>query len=256
MTEQVPASQFGNGGEQAGPRPGPLPQPALPQPAQPRPAQPRPALPAWPALPWPVLIAMAADPLSAERAVAAGADIVDLTWLGPDAARDFLTRHPGVRFCAGLLPGVTAPAGAGATPLAGQLPAGRHPALSRHLDEAGPDTLLVCDSVAAAGAAGLPPPRMVVMATPADLPAVTAAGLAAWVDADLAPAARPGPGASGDRYTEPALTAGCAATAALATWLGAALLSTRHPVEVRRAIDMTAAIAGWRRPARTVRGLA
>ncbi len=242
MTEQVPASQFGNGSEQAGP--------------QRRPAQRQPALPAWPALPWPALIAVATDSPSAERAVVAGADIVDLTLLGPDAARDFLTRHPEVRFCAGLRPGVTAPAAAGGAPLAGRLPAGRHPALSRQPDEAGPDTLLVCDSVPAARAAGLPPARLVVMGTPADLAAVTGAGLAAWVDADLAPPARPGPGAREDRYTDPALTAGSAATAALATWLGAALISTSHPVEVRRAIDMTAAIAGWRRPARTVRGLA
>jgi hypothetical protein len=151
-------------------------------------------------------------------------------------------------------------------PLAGRLLAGRHPALSRQLEDAGPGTLLVCDSVPAAAAAGLPPGRLVVPATPADLPAVTGAGLAAWVDADLAPPARPGPsahrdwdteaGAGQERSADADRTAGSAATAALATWLGAALISTSHPVEVRRAIDMTAAIAGWRRPARTVRGLA
>ncbi|MHB1593787.1 MAG: hypothetical protein ACYCU3_06365, partial [Streptosporangiaceae bacterium] len=94
-----------------------------------------------------------------------------------------------------------APAGPGAMPPAGRLLAGRHPALSRQLDDAGPDTLLIFDSVPAATAAGLPPGRLVVAATPADLPAVTGAGLAAWVDADLAPAGRPSLSACADRDT-------------------------------------------------------
>jgi len=46
------------------------------------------------------------------------------------------------------------------------------------------------------------------------------------------------------------------ATAAVCTWLGAAVVRSRHTRAVRRAIDMTASIAGHRPPAHTVRGLA
>jgi hypothetical protein len=46
------------------------------------------------------------------------------------------------------------------------------------------------------------------------------------------------------------------ATAAVCTWLGAAVIRSRHTRAVRRAIDMTASIAGHRPPSHTVRGLA
>jgi hypothetical protein len=46
------------------------------------------------------------------------------------------------------------------------------------------------------------------------------------------------------------------ATAAVCTWLGVPLIRSRHTRAVRRAIDMTASIAGTRPPSRTVRGLA
>jgi hypothetical protein len=46
------------------------------------------------------------------------------------------------------------------------------------------------------------------------------------------------------------------ATAAVCTWLGVPLVRSRHTRAVRRAIDMTASIAGYRPPARTIRGLA
>ena len=46
------------------------------------------------------------------------------------------------------------------------------------------------------------------------------------------------------------------ATAAVCTWLGAPVIRSRHTRAVRRAIDMTASIAGRRPPSRTVRGLA
>ena len=46
------------------------------------------------------------------------------------------------------------------------------------------------------------------------------------------------------------------ATAAVCTWLGAPVIRSRHTRAVRRAIDMTASIAGHRLPSRTVRGLA
>ncbi len=47
-----------------------------------------------------------------------------------------------------------------------------------------------------------------------------------------------------------------AAAAAIGTWLGAPLISCQHTRAARRAIDMTLVIAGTRRPARTLRGLA
>jgi hypothetical protein len=46
------------------------------------------------------------------------------------------------------------------------------------------------------------------------------------------------------------------ATAAVLTWLGTPAIRTRHVLPVRRAIDMTSAIAGTRLPALTTRGLA
>jgi hypothetical protein len=46
------------------------------------------------------------------------------------------------------------------------------------------------------------------------------------------------------------------ATAAVCTWLGAPVVRSRHTRAVRRAIDMTASIAGHRPPSRAVRGLA
>jgi hypothetical protein len=54
----------------------------------------------------------------------------------------------------------------------------------------------------------------------------------------------------------PAPPAAVIATAAVCTWLGVPLVRSRHTRAVRRAIDMTASIAGRRPPARTVRGLA
>jgi len=53
-----------------------------------------------------------------------------------------------------------------------------------------------------------------------------------------------------------ATAAAVIATAAVCTWLGAPMVRSRHTRAVRRAIDMTASIAGRRPPSRTVRGLA
>ncbi len=51
--------------------------------------------------------------------------------------------------------------------------------------------------------------------------------------------------------------AGVVAVAAIMTWTGAApAITTRHLRAARRAIDMTATIAGRRKPSLTVRGLA
>lgn len=46
------------------------------------------------------------------------------------------------------------------------------------------------------------------------------------------------------------------ATAAVCAWLGAPVVRSRHTRAVRRAIDMTASIAGRRPPSHAVRGLA
>lgn len=76
------------------------------------------------------------------------------------------------------------------------------------------------------------------------------------LDADklaAAGAARPAAAARpGDRVTPAAVIA----TAAVCAWLGAPVVRSRHTRAVRRAIDMTASIAGRRPPSRTVRGLA
>ena len=76
------------------------------------------------------------------------------------------------------------------------------------------------------------------------------------LDADklaAAGAARPGAAAGpGDRVTPAAVIA----TAAVCTWLGAPVVRSRHTRAVRRAIDMTASIAGRRPPSHAVRGLA
>ncbi|HSS89708.1 MAG TPA: hypothetical protein VLL69_10340 [Streptosporangiaceae bacterium] len=56
--------------------------------------------------------------------------------------------------------------------------------------------------------------------------------------------------------TSRATPAAVIATAAVCTWLGAPIVRSRHTRAVRRAIDMTASIAGRRPPAHTVRGLA
>jgi hypothetical protein len=50
--------------------------------------------------------------------------------------------------------------------------------------------------------------------------------------------------------------ASAVAVAAISTWLGAPIIRTRHTRAVRRAIDMTASIAGSRPPALSIRGLA
>lgn len=62
-----------------------------------------------------------------------------------------------------------------------------------------------------------------------------------------------------DRLDTPASTqplASVVAAAAIGTWLGVPAIRSRHTRAARRAIDMTLVIAGTRRPARTLRGLA
>jgi hypothetical protein len=59
-----------------------------------------------------------------------------------------------------------------------------------------------------------------------------------------------------DKLAAAATPAAVIATAAVCTWLGAPVVRSRHTRAVRRAIDMTASIAGRRPPSHTVRGLA
>ncbi len=85
-------------------------------------------------------------------------------------------------------------------------------------------------------------------ADPLDADKLAAAGAARG-----AGAARPGAAAGpGGRVTPAAVIA----TAAVCTWLGAPVVRSRHTRAVRRAIDMTASIAGRRPPSHAVRGLA
>jgi hypothetical protein len=87
-------------------------------------------------------------------------------------------------------------------------------------------------------------------ATPGALAAIRASLPAAvlWTDAAADPV-------DADRLAGDSPAAVIAA-AAICTWLGAPVIRSRHTRAVRRAIDMTAAIAGRRPPAHTVRGLA
>jgi dihydropteroate synthase len=180
----------------------------------------------------PALLAVAGHPDEAAAAVRAGADLVDLGGATAAAVAEFRLAHPGVPVCTDTGPG--------------DLVRDKRAALRT-------GALLLCRP-AAAGTCGLPAGRLVVAVTPGAVAAAIAAGWAALVDADRAAglaAARAGPG-----LDEPCLVAGVVAIAALGSWLGAAIVRTRHVLPVRRALDMTASIAGSRPPARAVRGLA
>jgi hypothetical protein len=99
-------------------------------------------------------------------------------------------------------------------------------------------------------------------ATPRALAAIRAClpGAMLWtgspadvVDADQLAAAA-GRGLPAGQAQDP--PAAVIATAAICAWLGAPVIRSRHTRAVRRAIDMTASIAGGRPPSHTVRGLA
>jgi hypothetical protein len=102
-------------------------------------------------------------------------------------------------------------------------------------------------------------------ATPGALAAIRASlpGAVLWTDSpgDLVDADRLAAAGAAHRggVADPAdqvLPAAVIATAAVCTWLGARVVRSRHTRAVRRAIDMTASIAGNRPPSYTVRGLA
>jgi dihydropteroate synthase len=196
----------------------------------------------------PALLAVVSDIAGAAAAVDAGADLLDLPEAGPDLIGAVQARFPGVLVC-------------GAAPPADVV---RDEATAR---AAG--ARLIRAGLDAARASALPAGRLLVSVPPQLVRQAAQAGWAALVDVDHAAAqaaaehrpgesaqARPGDNgpASGDAADED--QAGIVALAALSSWLGAAVVRTRHPVPVRRALDMAASIRGLRPPARTVRGLA
>lgn len=198
------------------------------------------------------LLAVAASLSGASAAVRAGADLVDLSDLGnlggagqPGTARqpgtplsalpEFRARHPGVLVCA-------------PDEAADLVP---YPAVALATG-----ALLVCGDPGAALASGLPAAQVIVEMMPDQVAAAAHAGWAALVDVDQAAGLAAGQGRDDSAEVAGAEVAGIVAMAALSSWLGAAIVRTRHPLQVRRALDMTASIQGTRPPARTVRGLA
>ena len=185
-----------------------------------------------PPTPRTALMVTAGTAAEAIRAVAEGADLIDLTGAPPAEVAEFRQAHPGVPVCAG--------AGAGAADLT------RTPSIA-----AGGQARLICATQEEAARSGLPPDRLLVETPPAGLLAALAAGYPVLVNLPDRPATAPTPPEAGGPPGAEAL-----AVAALSGWLGAAAVSTRHPLPVRRALDLTDSVRGTRPPARTVRGLA
>lgn len=203
-----------------------------------------------------------ADHLDATRAaLSAGADIIDFGDIDlSDPARAdiaaFLAAQPGLAFRAYSAAGAPAVTRRPTTALVGQTV----------------QTVLICADLAAARACGYPADSVAVLTQPRGIAAVRLAGYPAIVDADQVGSADPdsaeGLGSADAGQTgiwpvtdepervHPASVAGSVAAAALSAWLGASLVRTRHPLQVRRGIDMVAVIAGIGPPARAVRGLA
>jgi hypothetical protein len=195
-------------------------------------------------------MAVADTAAAASSAVDAGADLIDLTGAVPAEFAAFRQAHPGVPVCAD----VDGDAGAGG----GQADLTRDPAVA-----AASGARLICTRPEQAARSGLPPERLLIETSPAGLMAALASGYPVLVDLP-GTGARPG-GMSPDGGTsldEAAVPgdgppgAAALAVAALSGWLGAAVVRTRHPQPVRRALDLTDSVRGVRPPARTVRGLA
>jgi hypothetical protein len=191
---------------------------------------------------------------AASQAVNEGADLIDLTGAAPAELAAFRQAHPGVPLCAD---------GDGD---GSQADLTRDPAVA---SAAG--ARLICADQGEAARSGLPPERLLIETSPAGLMAALAGGYPVLVNlpgtgtgtgTGAATGARPGP-ASPDEATPRDAPPGDAppgaaalAVAALSGWLGAAVVRTRHPQPVRRALDLTDSVRGVRPPARTVRGLA
>jgi dihydropteroate synthase len=172
-------------------------------------------------------MAVAATAAEASSAVDAGADLVDLTGAAPAEVATFRRAHPGVPVCAD----------------------GGDTDLTRDSSVAAASgARLICASREEAARSGLPPECLLIETGPDGLITALAAGFPVLVDLPDGPAAQP-------EEEEPP-GAGALAVAALSGWLGAAVVRTRYPLPVRRALDLTDSVRGVRPPARTVRGLA
>ncbi len=198
------------------------------------------------------LMAVAGSLAEASAAVAAGADLIDLGAATPETIAAFRSRHPGIAICA----------------------AGRQADVVRDAAVARVTGAILLGSDAdAALDSGIPPDQILVDVLPATVPEVSQGGLAALVDVDRAArlAAQHhaadrdpdelDPADSGHTGRESAgfglmPVAEIVALAALSSWLGASVVRTSYPAQVRHALDMTASVRGTRPPARTVRGLA
>ena len=182
---------------------------------------------------WPAptaLMAVAGSVSEAAAAVGAGADLVDLGSAEPETIAEFRACCPGILVCAaGETADLTSdPAVALAT-----------------------GGLMICPGPDAARASRLPAVRLVVEVPPGEVQQAQQAGWSALVDADRSADLA----AAHARHGRTAVS-GIVAMAAVSFLLGAAVIRTRHPFQVRRALDMAACVQGTRPPARTVRGLA
>jgi len=145
---------------------------------------------------------------AARAAVAAGADLIDLTGASRLIMTEVRDRYPDILLCA----------------QADWADLVRDPATARRTG-----AILVCADPAAAAVAeagGIGRRDILVEAAPAQAVGLMAAGWRVLVDADQVA----GPHAA-------------AAVAALSAWLGAAAVRSDHVVAVRRAIDMSSAIS-------------
>jgi hypothetical protein len=202
--------------------------------------------------------------VAAGSAVGEGADLIDLTGAVPAEIAAFRRAHPGVPVCADAGTGADTDADTGA--YGGQADLTRDPAVA-----AASGARLICARQEEAARSGLPPERLLIETSPAGLIAALAGGYPVLVDlhgtgTGTGTGTRTGPGRtsqdSGTSPDEAAVSgdgppgAAALAVAALSGWLGAAVVRTRHPQPVRRALDLTDSVRGVRPPARTVRGLA
>jgi len=177
------------------------------------------------------LMAVADSAAAAASAVAMGASMVDLSRAGRAQADAFRASHPGILVCAAD----------GAADIVRDLATALRTG-----------ALLICTDPDAAVSAGIPAGRLLAELRPDELgPAALARGYATLVDLP------DGPGPDGEPPAEqPGARAAALAVAAVSAWLGVAVVRTRYPQQVRRALDMADSIRGTRPPARAVRGLA
>src|SRR6185437_5146813 len=154
----------------------------------------------------PALLAVVSDTAGAAAAVDAGADLLDLPEADPDLIGAVQARFPGVLVC-----GAAPPADVVRDETAARATGAR----------------LICAGLDAARASALPANRLLVSVPPQLVRQAAQAGWAVLVDVDRAAAQAAAESPPGGDDTEP--EAGIVALAALASWLGAAVVRTRHP---------------------------